>query len=174
MSQESNFFQIEIPKRATNCMSGHELLSPGMEYYSILLSDKRQGYQRNDFCKSCWESVVKDQFHSLAKTAWKAKVIPNKEKVDLAKKTRDEKALYLLKEAVSQTGKRDWAETFVLALYLARRRILTLRQEIAQEDGSLLCIYEVVDTEEMLPVRRESLLKINVEQVQKNLESILS
>lgn len=166
MSNEANVFQIEIPKRAANCMHGNETLVPGMEYYSILLPDEGKGYQRHDFCLACWESAAKDKFNTAAKTAWKAKVASKKEVEDLSAKTRDEKAFYLLKQALQNTNDGDWAETFVLALYLARRRILYLRQEMPQDDGSTLCVYEVGATEEMLPIRRRSLTCINIEEIQ--------
>ncbi len=169
MSNESNFFQIEIPKRGGHCTLGHEILSPGMEYYSILLSDDNKGYQRFDYCLACWENSAKEKFNQAAKTAWKAKVASKKEVEDLSTKTRDEKAFDLLKEALQNPNEADWAEVFVLALYLARRRILYLRQEIVQDDGSTLCVYEVASTEEMLPIIRKSLLQVNIEEIQLNL-----
>jgi hypothetical protein len=165
VSNETNFFQIEIPKRDSHCKQCQTPLVPNMEYYSILLPEN-EGYQRCDFCSSCWEKSAKEKFSSSSvKTAWKAKVAAKKEVEDLSTKTRDEKAIYLLKEGL-QNPENDWAETFILALYLARRRILYLRQEIHQEDGSTLCIYEVASTEEMLPIRRQSLIGINFEEIQ--------
>ena len=166
MSQEANFFQIEIPRRAASCMQGNETLEIGMEYYSILMPEEKSGYQRFDFCLSCWETAAKDKFAAAAKTAWKAKIASKKEVEDLSTKTRDEKAFYLLKDALDNLKEEEWAETFVLALYLARRRILYLRQEIPQEDGSTLCVYEVAATEEMLPIKRKSLVQVNIEEIQ--------
>lgn len=164
---EVNIFQIEIPKRVPNCMHGNEAFIAGMEYYSVLISDEK-GYQRHDFCLSCWENEAKNKFNETAKTAWKAKIASKQEIEDLSLKTRDEKAFYLLKESL-QNSEIDWAETFVLALYLARRRALYLRQEIPQEDGSILCLYEVATTEEMLPIKRKSWQGINLEEIQQKI-----
>lgn len=170
MNNEVNLFQIEIPKRSPNCMEKGEPLNPGADYFSILLPDPEKGFLRHDFCPSCWEEVAKEKYLSVAKTAWKAKVPLKDESDNLSNKTRDEKAIHLLKEAIqkdqSSVNADDWAETFVLALYLARRRILYLRQELPQEDKSILCIYEVAATEEMLPVKRKSLLNVNIEELQ--------
>ena len=99
------------------------MLAPGMEYYSVLLQQENV-YTRYDFCVICWETSAKNKFSDLAKTIWKAKVASKKEMEDLSIKTRDEKAFLLLKEALQKTCDEDWAETFVLALYLVRRKLL--------------------------------------------------
>ncbi len=169
MSNEAPLFQIEIPRRAAHCMHGQEAFVPEMEYYSILLPNNEKGYQRYDFCVTCWEKAAKEQFQAAAKTAWKAKVATKNEVEDLSTKTRDEKAFYLLKEALQHPSQENWAETFVLALYLARRRILYLRQELPQDDGSTLCVYEVGATEEMLSILRRSLIGVNLEEIQKKI-----
>ena len=164
MSIEINLFQIEIPKRAAQCSLGNEPLIADMEYYSILVPQENE-YQRQDFCLSCWENQAKDQYAHAVKTAWKAKVVSKKEVEDLSVKTRDEKAFYLLKEKLRNFQEEEWAEIFVLALYLARRRILYLRQELPQ-DGFTLCIYEVAATEEMWSIKRKSLIGVDIEEVQ--------
>lgn len=155
-------------------MQGAEALTPGMEYYSILVPEKAKGYQRFDFCLACWEASAKNQFHATAKTAWKAKVASKIEKEDLSSKSRDERALILLKEALQNKRETEWAEVFILALYLARRKILYLRQELLQDDGSVLCIYEEAATEEMLPVRRRSLKHINIADIQSRIAKKLN
>ena len=174
MNQETNFFQLEIPKRSTNCMEGHEILTPGTEYYSILLLDEEKRFQRFDFCLVCWEISAKKKFLTQAKTSWKATVASKKEIEDLSTKTRDEKAFFLLKDALQNQTEENWAEIFVLALYLARRRLLYLRQEIPEEDGSTLCLYEVAATEEILSIKRKSLLNVNIEEIQKKIAQKLS
>lgn len=166
MSNETNIFQIEIPKRSPKCMQGNEPLMPEMEYYSILLSDKEKSYQRYDFCSHCWENFAKTKFHNTFKIAWKAKIATKNEIEDLSNQTRDEKAFYLLKNALQNPNQEDWAEIFILALYLARRKILLLRQELSQEDGSTFCIYEVAATEEMLSIKRKSFNGIDISEIQ--------
>lgn len=169
MSQEANVFQLEIPRRANHCVQGNEGLLPGMEYYSILIPENDKGYQRHDFCLSCWETSGKEKYSHAVKTAWRAKVASKQEVEDLSTKTRDEKAFHLLKEALQKGDEENWAEIFILALYLARRRILYLRQEIAQPDDSTVCIYEVAATEEMWTIKRRSLTSVDIEQIQEKI-----
>ena len=121
MSQEVNFFQIEIPKRAATCMQGNEFLEVGMEYYSLLMPDENKGYKRFDYCLSCWEGIAKEKFSAGAKTAWKAKIASKKEVEDLSDKTRDEKAFYLLKNALADAHTEEWEETFTCPLFSEKK-----------------------------------------------------
>ena len=168
MSQETNIFQIEVPKRALQCFKGHEPLQADTQYYTILTSGEDGNFQRLDFCLSCWEKE-KEQYSALEKTAWKAKVPSKEDKEDFSKKNRDEMAIHLFKESSKFFKDNEWAEIFVLALYLARRRIITLRQEIPQNDGSYLCIYEHNETEEMYSITRKSLSEVDMTEVQTSL-----
>lgn len=172
MSQETNIFQIEIPKRSTQCVQGNEMLMPGMEYYSVLFLDDAGKYIRYDYCSSCWIAFAKNQSRST-KILWNAKVSLKKDADNLALKSRDEKALDLFKKCLQKSSQEEWAQLFILALYLARRRILFLRQEIAQENDFFLCLYEEAATEEIFPVLRKSLKQVNIEAIQSQLAEML-
>ncbi|KIC76612.1 hypothetical protein DB41_FI00220 [Neochlamydia sp. TUME1] len=165
--------KIEIPKRAAHCMHGNEPLIPEMEFYSILLFQEEE-YQRKDFCLACWEKFAKEDFSTTAKTAWKAKVVSKKEKEEISFKTRDEKAFYLLKNLLQSPSEEEWAEAFILALYLARRKIIYLRQELPQENGSVVAIYEVAATEEMWAVKRKPLSSSDIKALQVKIAEKLS
>ena len=159
-------FQIEIPKRATHCAKGGEPLLHGTEYYSILSRQENgESYQRKDFCPSCWEKGG----HSKEISSWKSVVPQKKEALELPKH-KDERALFLLKEALANPeSSENTAEAFVLALYLARKRLIVLRQEMLREEKVPICIYEVIETEEMLCVPKISVSNLRVEEVQAEL-----
>ena len=159
-------FQVEIPKRASVCSKGGEPLEPGQDYYSLLMEDDTAGtYQRHDYCKKCWEEEAdRKGFHSKA-TSWRSSVPPAKGLSELPKK-RDDRALYLLKEAVNSQAPESIPEAFVLSLYLARRRRILLRHEMKSDARGALSIYEVADTEEMLCVPKLALSDLQVEKLQ--------
>lgn len=159
-------FQIEIPKRASQCLKGGELLVQGMDYYSALIrSENEQVYLRQDYCPKCWEQEGGSQSAQAMNSSWKSMVPLKKEGSELPKR-RDERALYLLKDILSsQLSPDTMEEAFVLALYLARRRLIYLRQEM-KRGGKPFCIYEVAETEEMLCVPKISLSDLQVEKVQ--------
>lgn len=160
------YFQIEVPKRANICFQGQEALTPGMEYFSLLLEDPEAGLVRHDFCPGCWSKAL---ITDLVKLHWKSKVPQKKAVVMLNAQDRDERVMEVFRELLQAGTEESSAEAFILALYLARRKIIYLRQEKLQPDGAVVLLYEVADTEEMLFVKRVTLSKVQVEQVQQEI-----
>lgn len=154
-------FQLEIPKRGNQCAQGNEPLTPGMDYYSVLVDDEELGLKRLDYCPACWEKIKNEV---KARSQWKAKVVAKKEEAPIHL-NRDEKIMYLLKESMKLDTPEAHAETFVLALFLARRRILYLRQEV-KEDDSIMQIYEEAATEDMLTIRKIQLSQLQTDKIQ--------
>lgn len=157
---------IEIPRRNTTCDLGQEPFVQGMDYYSILQENQedKTGLIRKDFCAACWEKSERRHIHSH----WKGKV-PNKQ-VE-ARERRDTKswALEMLKEALLKDDEDSQAEAFILALYLARKRHLFLRQELVRETGEVFFLYEVSFSEEMLAVKKMDLAKLQTAKIQQEL-----
>ena len=143
------------------------MLEPGAEYYSALFRGENENVcHRHDFCLACWnkEDCCSGVVHI---SSWKS-VVPHKKDASELPKKRDERALYLLKEALCEP-ENNHAESFVLALYLARRRLIFLRQEMKLEGKPPLCIYEVRDTEEMICIPKIPLSELEVEKLQMGL-----
>jgi hypothetical protein len=128
----------------------------------VLLELPKGGYERKDFCQSCWEEV-KDSVLEKTHIHWKSKIPEKKEESDLPKQ-RNARALILLQESVGTDDPLIQQEAFVLALLLARSRELFLRQELPE--GNL---YEVAKTEQMVVVPRLDLSRLQTEEVQKRL-----
>ena len=168
-------FQLEIPRRATTCFKGNEALLPGMDYYSVLTpaalassaqaSKEEKKIYRQDFCPLCWEQSAKEETIQQQKSYWKSKVSAKKEEKQLAL-SRDERALELLKASLHQSYEGVEAECFVLALYLARRKIVALRQELKQENGENIQLYEIHATEEILCVKKIDLSQFSIQNIQ--------
>lgn len=155
---------LEIPRRGQLCAVGNEILSPGSDYYSALIEDpEEQRFQRQDFCLSCWEGKKNHAFKSY----WKAKV-PFKQEPSEKEGSQDERVLAMLRESLSDTSTNGRANAFILALYLARKKLLILRQELQQGD-QLISIYELVATEEMLSVPKVSVSFQEIQRIQTEL-----
>lgn len=154
-----NPFKIVIPRRAYNCSRKNEPLATGSEYYSTL-TEEEEGYNRKDFCASCWEAGAQHEY----KTFWKSRVTALK--AEITSHNRDERALDLLKQALADL---DSSAAFILALYLAHRRLLYLRQQLQQDNGQVINLYEVAETEEMLCVPKLSLAKLDIASLQQQL-----
>ncbi len=154
-------FQLEIPRRGNQCAHGNEPMTPGMEYFSVLVEDAELGLKRLDYCPTCWQKI-KDEIKP--RSQWKAKVVAKKDETPIHL-NRDERILYLLKESMKLDTPEAHAETFVLALFLARRRLLYLRQEV-KEEGQIMQIYEEAATEEMLTIRKMELSQLQTDKIQ--------
>ena len=140
-------FQITIPRRAAECAHGHEAILPGTKYYSILIEgSEKEPYERRDYCPACWHHISQGNTPINALSAWKSKV-PEKKGVSALPKQRDARALHLLKEAVTRDDSVAHGEAFVLALYLARRRRIFLRQELKHNETGSVNLYEAAETE---------------------------
>lgn len=164
-------FQVTIPKRQSQCKHCHGAFSSAMTYYS-LLEPLEAGITRHDYCLPCWELKEKEAVKT-GKTHWKSKVTGKSSSENKSDKTHEAHALNLLRQAAGEKGGEEQAEAFVLALYLARKRYLYLRQQIAQDDGSVIHLYEVAATEEMIPVKRVTLSKLHLEGIQKGIAAKL-
>jgi len=154
-------FQIDIPKGANCCSKGNEPLEPGAQYHSVLSDGEGEETLRHDYCVACWTALEQaPEGH----THWIGKVPAKKEKREPL--NRDDQAFELLRCALDSAEPEAKSEAFVLALYLARRRILAMRKEKASDEGSLQ-LYEVMASGEMLAVPRIDLSHLQVEAIQK-------
>jgi len=157
-------FQIEIPKRSSTCFLDQEKFVPKMEYYSLLLEDEQLKIQRQDFCKSCWETTMTEKKLAHSKGYWKSKI---DEKEIKTPSNKAEKAFQLLKNLM-QNDDANQAEIYVLAILLAHFRRLILRKEF-EEDGNSFHLYEIARQDEFIKVRVVQLPPQEIESIQKSL-----
>lgn len=153
--------KYQIPARHRNCCKQEEPFEED-DFYVSVLHYRDKNYERSDYCLSCWENLA-EEFHSAIH--WKSQV-PRKKKVEDLGKDRNEKALNLLKQIHSEDEETKRVEAYFLALLLVRSKLLKLRQEHADEEGALIQLYEVIASEEMLPVHSVDIETINVAEVQ--------
>lgn len=163
----TTLFHIQIPKRSKVCFLGQEILSPGMDYYSLLIENNTHEYERQDFCALCWSKFLDtpDPGKKTLGKHWKSKV-PTKKDAPQVPQNRDEQILSLLRSSLTGDMPEDRDESFVLALYLARKRFMLLRKEIAQEDRSIIQLYEIPETEEMILIPKIELSSLQIETIQ--------
>ena len=159
--------KFEIPPRSRRCEFGKEDFSQGMEYYSVLEDTENEGFHRKDYCETCWEKLLLDpETASFGKVHWKSRV-PVKKQDSYSSLQRDEKAMELLKEILQDGRKEDAPQAFVLTLLLVRNKMLQFKQEILDDDGQVVLLYEVAATEEMIAVQKIDLSLIQIEKIQK-------
>lgn len=160
--------QFKIPRRSLRCFHGNEPLEPGVEYYSLLLEGDEPGvYSRQDLCHACWQRMSKEKIND-SKAYWKA-IVPKKVQPSELPKQRDIRAWHLFKEALDKEDPQTLIETFVLSLYLARKKKLIFRKAITLENLQPAFLYEAADTEEIFCIRQFTLAEEKIAQVQADL-----
>lgn len=171
MLHGNRYSQVEIPKRGGVCQKGGEAFSPGMEYCSALYHDMENGVLRRDYCLECWKSHAELEAQSI--TTWRSIVVAAlPEKDDYSKLKRDSRIQTLLK--ASSDKEEDLAERFILALYLQRRKKLILRSEISNELNQPILLYEDPETEEMIPIQKVSLARLEIDKLQQKIAGKLN
>lgn len=166
------FYKVEVPKRSYECAGNKEPLEPGSDCYSLLFDhEKEEGqFTRKDYCPACFEAA-KESLKS-AVTHWKARV-PERAKEENIFRTKEEKALILLKELIESCDDQKCQEAFILALFLARQKVIALRREVMQEEGALFQLYEALESDEIYLVKKPNIATIPVSEVQKTLSESL-
>lgn len=156
-------FQIEIPKRNGQCAGKGERILPGMEYFSLLLSNDINETVRQDYCIECWPER-KEQEGFYSKGHWKSKV---DEKIPATSNPKSDQAFHLLKEFMKERGRYE-EEIFVLVLFLSHAKKLVLRKEF-QAEGAVWGLYENPRQEEFFTIKILSLTQLEADRIQKTL-----
>lgn len=160
------FLQLDIPKRSLACEKGGERLTPGTEYFSLITDGENDTIVRHDFCSKCWIPPQVDK----KQTYWKSSIEAKTENLP-GSQSRIEKALTLLKKLLLEPqGKEN--EIFVLAIYLAHARKLTLRKEF-EEQGIGYSLYEIMHQDEFVTIKRVDLSLLETTALQKTLSQQL-
>ena len=159
--------KYEIPRRAHFCASQKELFLESAEMISVLIP-MSEGYERRDYCLACFEKDF-STFEQLEGLIYWKTVLSSK-KTTGKQYTRDERAIELLRESLAD--KDQSVLCYVLALYLERRNQLVKRQEKRSKVDPLV-FYEVIDTGEILVVKKVELSRIEFDKVQDLLASKL-
>lgn len=153
--------QIDIPRRSASCQQCSQKLANEEFYFSQLEESQRQ-----DYCKCCWEQKSK-----ATTCFWKTrsqKALSQSSALPIQKEMR---ALAHLKETLGAGHTLE--EQFFLALFLARKKILTFKQEIV-EYGTTYQLFEIATTAETLSVQKINMLTVDAAKVQVQIAKILN
>jgi len=137
-----------IPRRSRSCSKSKKKFEPGDEYLSIIFEKEHEGLMhREDISISYWEEHRDDMLLQEACSSWRAKI---PEGLNAPKEPEEmlERAFELFFEYLD---KPDPMKAFILALFLARKKVMIFRQEMMHQDRQTY-VFEVVETEEMVCV----------------------
>lgn len=163
---------INIPKRSNLCAKGQEALGPGTTYYSVIINTPQEGVVRQDYCSGCWEQSGRHEHVARTRGYWKSSVVEKKQQPQTSH-DHEKQAFDLLKQLLASEAQDDQAEAFLLALYLARKRLLQRRQHVKKPDGHTVIIYETIDAEEIFCVPTIPLKQLQALSIQERLANKL-
>lgn len=160
-----HYFNIDIPKRHSQCSHAEEKLVPGKEMFSAIFEEEER-FVRKDFCSQCWEELRNDAKMEEAITTWKS-LVPDKREAKDIFLDRDDKALALLNQFAESEKQEEVEQAMILALYLNRKRKLYQRKEITNEKGETTLLFEAARTQEVIAVKKIDLQTIDLDAIQK-------
>ena len=137
--------------------------------YMSTLAIEADGYQRRDFCESCWgiPDVGKLVSHSAWKGFFRPPDAPPKEVL------RKENAESLLRNYMETNDPSNKNVVYVLAVMLERKRIFVERDIQLKEDGTQVLVYEHRKTAEIFLIPDPRLKLAQLESVQTEVAALL-
>ena len=154
----------DIKARSSACTKCQAAFQDKQPYFSFLKYGE-EGYQRGDYCETCWPEVKReDSPYSMWRGIYQ---VPPARPEDALKKETAESLLRKLLET-EDPSKRN--VIFILAVMLERNKLLVERDVQKKEDGTWLRVYEHRKTGEtfLIPdprLRLEELEKVQIEVV---------
>lgn len=144
--------RIDFPKRQAQCSADGHIFLTGEKYHTLVFYAEK-GWQRKDLCVNCWTQLQQEP-SPAPQCSWQSS-IAEKPKKEEPPKHKDERALALFKEKSIDLTQESSQEAYVLALYLARKKILLKKQEIDQ-GGERFSVYETAGDEAIFAIRQWS------------------
>lgn len=143
------------------------------EVYHTLLFDQKAEFQRSDVCEACWRGQFseggrdKKGFISYWQGVYEAPPPPAADPI------QKENAESLLCKLIELNDERYVAAGYILAVMLERKRLLKIKEQIVQEDGKRVFIYEQPRTGDVFTIIDPALQLNQLEAVQHDVAALL-
>lgn len=158
----------DIKPRGKVCFDCQAPFIDRQVYYARLLFN-REGYDRGDFCETCWSR----QGQSLPRhSSWKGvfRVPP----VEPDRTVRRETAEALLRDLIRRETPDAVNVIYILCVMLERQRLLVEREVRTAEDGEKRVVYEHRKTGESFVIVDPQLKLTDLEHVQQEVLALLT
>jgi len=157
-----------IKARSEICQACEQPFADGQAYISRL-TFAEAGYERTDFCESCWATTRNEPpSHSVWKGTFK---LPPPEPEPVLRKETAESLFRRL--TLDEDGTPHTNSLYILAVMLERRRVLVERDVRVQQSGERVLVYEHRKTGETFLVTDPQLRMDQLEPVQEEVVAML-
>ena len=157
----------DIKPRGTACSACEKEFEDKQLYFSALIHDMA-GYNRADFCNSCWEKA-EDEIDPYSTWQGVFMLPPPKEEESLKKETAES----LLRRLMEDYDEKNVNIVYILAIMLERKRIFVEKDVQVDNDGAVLRVYEHKKTGETFLIPDPQLELDKLEAVQEEVVTIL-
>jgi len=135
-------------------------------YYAVLM-DVPSGFQRRDFCETCWDDHHRDQAFSF----WQAKMPAGEEKRKLF--VDDQILMQIFKRLLETNDEDKRPFTFVLALILMRKRLVKY-VGTEQNNDQEWWVVRFSGREDELRIKNPNLTEQQLEEIREQLDEVLA
>ena len=125
----------DIKPRGQGCATCESTFAAGEHYWSAL-SRGENGFERADYCTTCWPAVDEETLYS----DWQGTFVPPPPKDEEALKK--ETAESLLRRLIEEEDGEQIDVIFILAVMLERKKILIERDVQFDQDDEMRRVYE--------------------------------
>jgi hypothetical protein len=136
-----------------------------------LLFDEKADFRRSDICQACWQKQYSEGARDRKGfvSYWQGVYVAPPPPVDAIKK---ENAESLLRKLIELNDPRYIPAGYILAVMLERKRLLKIKEQLVR-DGQRVFIYEQPATGDVFTIIDPALQLNQLEQVQRDVASLL-
>jgi hypothetical protein len=166
------FFMMDwnLQSRAHACQSCEQPFTDQQPYHTLLF-EETASYRRHDVCEACWTAQFAGaprEYLSHWKGVYEAPPPAPPEPI------RQETAESLLRKLVEANAPDRAAARYILAVMLERKRILKVRDQLRQEDGRRVFVYEHTGNGDVFTIADPELQLHQLDAVQREVSDLLS
>ncbi len=156
----------EIRARSETCAECGIAFVDGESFMSRLLHGNN-GYERSDFCMSCWGKIEDEAAISIWQSVYHSPPPPPSETL------KKETAETLLRKLIKENSSVHANTVYILAIMLERRRLLVEKEVQQQADGQKIRLYEYKSTNELFVIPDPGLKLAELQHVQEEVVAML-
>lgn len=159
-----------LQSRAHACQTCEQPFADQQPYHTLLF-DEVAGYRRHDVCEACWMAKFASVPHQHL-SHWKG--VYEAPPAEAPEPIQHETAESLLRKLVEANDPAHAAARYILAVMLERKRILKVKDQIKQDDGRRVFVYEHSGNGDVFTILDPALQLQQLDAVQREVSELLA
>ena len=156
-----------LQSRSNACTRCDTPFADKQTYHTLLTMTPEEGYQRQDLCLDCSQTVQREGVFSYWQAEYRVPPPPPPEPI------QKDTAESLLRELIGSDDPAAEGPRYILAVMLERKRQLKHRDTLQEEGGREVLVYEHAATGETFTIADPHLRLDQLEEVQRQVAALL-